>query len=75
MQKSKIQNYFLLPIALMHFVQALTLLPDVKRTHWRLGYFLFLMVGLYLPLSFFSFQTIIDDFPQIAHWLAIVFLA
>lgn len=55
----------------MHFAQALTLLPDVNFTHCKLGYFLFLMVGLYLPRSFFNFQTSIDPFPQIAHCLAI----
>jgi len=26
---------------LMHLAQALTLLPDAKVTHWRLGCFLF----------------------------------
>ena len=51
---------------LMHLVQALTLLPDANLTHWRLGYFLFLTVGLYFPLNFFSRQTIVDVLPQIA---------
>ena len=64
-------DYFLLPIALMHLAQAFTLLPEAKRTHWRLGCFLFLMVGLYFPLSFFNFQTILPLLPQIAHCLGI----
>ena len=29
------------PRRLMHLAQALTLLPDAKVTHWRLGCFLF----------------------------------
>ena len=55
----------------MHFVQALTLLPDAKVTHWRLGCFLLLMVGLYLPLSFVNLQTILPFLLQIAQTLAI----
>jgi len=55
----------------MHLVQALTLLPDAKVTHCKLGYFLFLMVGLYFPRSFFNLPTILPRFPQIAHCLAI----
>jgi len=55
----------------MHLVQALTLLPDPKVTHCRLGYFLFLTVGLYLPLSFFKRHDTIDVFLQIAHCLLI----
>ena len=57
----------------MHLVQASTLLPLGNFTHWRFGYFLFLMVGLYFPRSFFNFQTIIDFFPQIEHCLAMMF--
>jgi hypothetical protein len=59
--------YLVFDIALMHLVQAFTRLPEAKRTHWRLGYFLFLTVGLYFPLSFTSFPTIIDFLSQIAH--------
>jgi len=33
-------------------------LPEGNLTHCKLGYFLFLMVGLYFPRSFLSFQTI-----------------
>ena len=58
-------------MALIHLVQALTLLPDAKVTHCKLGCFLFLMVGLYLPLSFFSVQTILPFLPQIVHCLLI----
>ena len=57
----------------MHLVQAKTLLPEAKRTHCKLGFFLFLTVGLYFPRSFFNRQTIIDDLPQIEHCLAIIF--
>jgi len=50
--------YFFFPRALIHFVQALTLLPEGKVTHCKLGYFLDFLVGLYFPRSFFNFQTI-----------------
>jgi len=43
---------------LIHLVQAKTLLPEGNLVHCKLGYFLFLMVGLYFPRSFLSFQTI-----------------
>ena len=53
----------------MHLAQARTLLPAFfpcnKRTHCRLGYFLTLDVGLYLPLSFMRVTPIDDFFPQI----------
>ncbi len=55
----------------MHLVQALTRLPEDKVAHCKLGCFLFLMVGLYLPRSFFSFQTIFPFLPQMAHCLLI----
>jgi len=55
----------------MHLVQALTLLPEGKRSHCKLGYFLDFLVGLYFPLSFLSFQTMVEVFPQIAHFVAI----
>ena len=73
------RNYTL-AILLMHFVQAKTRLPRLcrgfsidflsepeedKRTHWRLGYFLTLDVGLYFPLSFTRVTPIEDFFPQI----------
>ena len=64
-------DYFLFPIALIHFVQAKTRFPEGNLTHCKLGYFLDFLVGLYFPRSFFSLPTIIDDFAQIAHCLAI----
>ncbi len=42
----------------MHLAQAFTLLPEANFTHCKFGYFLLFAVGLYLPLSFLSFQTI-----------------
>lgn len=48
----------------MHFAHAFVLLPVGKITHWRFGYFLFVEVGLYLPLSFTSVVDLIDFFPQ-----------
>jgi len=56
---------------LMHFVQAFTLLPEANLTHWRFGFFLVFVVGLYLPLSLTLFQTIRVFFPQIAQTFAI----
>lgn len=61
------ENYLFLLWALMHLAQAKTLFPLKSLTHWRLGYFLLLAVGLYLPLSFVSFQAMVDDFLQIEH--------
>ena len=69
------KHYFFFPIALIHFVQAFTLLPEGKRTHCKFGYFLFLMVGLYFPRSFLSFQTTAYFLPQIVHCLAIAILS
>lgn len=43
-----------------------------RRTHCKFGYFLFLTVGLYFPLSFLSFQTIIEPLLHIAHFFAII---
>ncbi len=48
----------------MHLTQALILLPDNNFTHWRFGYFLFVEVGLYLPLSLTNVVDLIDFFPQ-----------
>lgn len=59
----------------MHLAQAKTRSPEGKRTHCRFGYFLFLTVGLYFPLSFLSFQTIIDPFLHIVHCFAMVILS
>ena len=67
----KIENYLRLANALMHFVQAKTLLPEGNLTHCKLGFFLFLMVGLYFPLSLTLLPTIIDLLPQIAHCFSI----
>jgi hypothetical protein len=55
----------------MHLVQALTLLPEGNLTHCKLGFFLFLTVGLYFPLSLTLLPTIVDFFSQIAHCFAI----
>ena len=59
----------------MHLVHAKTRSPEASRAHWRLGYFLFLMVGLYFPRSFFRFHTIIDPLEQITHSFAITILS
>ena len=68
----------------MHLVQAKTRLPrkgiafrgDVVfkgiLTHCKLGYFLLLVVGLYFPRSFFSFQTTVDFLLQIGQTFAIL---
>jgi len=55
----------------MQLVQALILFPDAKRTHCKLGYFLFFGVGLYFPLSFFKGVIKIEPLPQILQTLAI----
>ena len=57
-------SYFILAIFLMHFVQALILLPLAKVVHCKFGYFLVLLVGLYLLRSFFRVTLIIDVFSQ-----------
>lgn len=54
------------PIFLIHLVQALTFFPLFKFTHCKFGYFLFLVVGLYLLRNFFRVTVTIDFFPQIA---------
>jgi len=69
-----LKDYFFFAIALMHFVQAFTLLPEANLTHWRFGFFLVFVVGLYLPLSFTLFQTIRVFFPQITQTFAIFFI-
>jgi len=68
-------DYFLFAIAFIHFVQAKTLFLEGNLTHCKLGYFLFLVVGLYLPLNFTSRQASIDFFPQIVQTLDIVILS
>ena len=67
-------NYLFFPIVLMHLVQALTLFPDNNLTHCKLGYFLFLLVGLYLPRSFFLTTATIDFFPQSGQTRDMVFI-
>ena len=62
--KKKRIYFFALCIVLMHLTQALILLPDANFTHWRFGYFLFVEVGLYLPLSLTKVVDLIDFFPQ-----------
>jgi len=50
----------------MHLVQALILFPVPNFTHCKFGYFLFLLVGLYLLFDFFRVTVTIDFLPQIA---------
>lgn len=63
--------YFVFALAFMHLAQTKTRLPFGKRNHWRFGYFLFLVVGLYFPRSFLNFQTKVEVLPQIAQLFAI----
>lgn len=67
----------------MHLVQAKILLPanflyflrfifKGTLTHCKLGYFLRLVVGLYLPRSFFLWPKTRDPLPQIVHCLAML---
>ncbi len=69
-------NYFLLERVLIHFVQAKILfpakllnfflfVPPGTRTHCKLGYLLFLVLGLYFPRSLTSFLNFCEVFPQI----------
>lgn len=62
--------YFVLFCVLMHLTQAFTLWPPIF-IHCKLGYFLFLQVGLYLPLNLTRFVTMTEPFPQIEHCLGI----
>ena len=57
---------------LIHLAQALTLLPE-NSAHWRLGYFLFLAAGLYLPRSLFRGVMSVEPLPQIEQVLGISF--
>lgn len=68
--------YFFLDLerVLIHLTQALVLSPEGKSTHWRLGYFLFLSAGLYLPRSLLRGVKSIEPLPQISHNLAIYFV-
>lgn len=76
-------DYLGLERVLMHLVQAKILFPanSLKaflfvsagtRTHWRLGYLLFLTVGLYFPRSFSRWLNIPDFFSQIWHFFAMI---
>ena len=57
----------------MHLAQAFILvLPDAKSTHWRLGYFLFLSVGLYLPRSLFRGVIKVEVLPHKRQFLFIL---
>jgi hypothetical protein len=58
----------------MHLAQAFTLWPEAKVTHWRLGCFLVLLVGLYLLNSFFLLPVILPLFWQIWQILLIFFV-
>ena len=60
-----------LEIVLMHLAQALIFFPLAETTHWRLGYFLFLAAGLYLPRSLFRGVKSIEPLPQVSHSLDI----
>lgn len=53
----------------MQAAQAKTLIPVGSRKLWRLGYFLVLTVGLYLPRSFFLAPRTMEPLPQMAHCL------
>jgi len=55
-------------------VQILALSPEGKIPHWRLGFFRFLGVGLYLDINLLYFLPIVDFFPQIAQILGMVLL-
>ena len=61
-------------MALMHLAQALTLFPLGNLVHCKLGYFLFLEVGLYFPRSFLSFQVTVEVFLQIEQIFAMRFI-
>lgn len=66
-------HYFLVLDAVrIQPVQAWTRAPRMSA-HWRLGYFRFVVVGLYFPRSFLRTVTIPDVFPQISHMRGIVF--
>ncbi len=65
--------FFGLAIVLIHLAQAFTLVfSELKSTHWRLGYFLFLAAGLYLPRSLFRGVIRIEPLPQIEQFLFIL---
>jgi len=68
--------------ALMHFAQAITLLPANSTyffllvstgtvNHCKLGYFLFFGLGLYLEINFLNCLPIKEDLPQIEHSFSI----
>jgi len=58
-----------LPAKALYFFRVV---PSGTVRNCRFGYLLFLGVGLYLPLSLFSFPAIIEPLPQIAHCFAIL---
>lgn len=73
LRKSPKFYLFLFAAALIHLAQAKTLLPEANFIHCKLGYCRLLMVGLYFSaLSLILRQTIIDDFSQTAHFLAMI---
>lgn len=78
-----LEYYLILERDLIHFVQAFIFLPAKLlnfflfipagiKTHCKLGYFLFLEVGLYFPRSFTNFLIILDFLAQIAHSFAMI---
>lgn len=67
----QLRGYFICRFFFMHLVQIFLRLPSGKVAHCKLGYFLFLGVGLYLPLSKFLLPPIIVPFPQSGHSFAI----
>jgi hypothetical protein len=56
----------------MHLTHAFILLPFGKVVHCRFGYFLFTLVGLYLPRSLTRVVAFIDFLPQIEQILDMV---
>ncbi len=79
------QSYFCFPIVFIHFVQARILFPRNffrddflisrgTRTHCKLGYLLYFLVGLNLPRSLINLQAVTDFFPQTMHCFSIVII-
>ena len=68
----KIYNYILAK-RLIHLAHANTRFPEANLTHWRFGYFLTLLVGLYFPLNLTRVTDIPDFFPQIVQIFSDIF--
>lgn len=65
-QTRRVFCYFVLFAVRMHFTHALTR-ESLMTAHWRFGYFLFLVVGLYFPLNFLSTVDSVEVFPHTSH--------